>query len=49
MKSASLHSYRLTEWLAEYKAANAQLISADPAFGAWLEGEYIPIAGGWQY
>lgn len=22
---------------------------ADPEFAAWLEADYVPIAGGWQY
>ena len=49
MKSPTLPSNRPTEWIADYRETNAQLISADPAFAAWLETEYIPIAGGWQY
>lgn len=36
-------------WLAAYKAANDSLLTLAPDFAAWLETEYVPIAGGWQY
>jgi hypothetical protein len=36
-------------WLAEYKRENEAEILADPEFAAWLENEYVPLAGGWQY
>ncbi len=36
-------------WLAEYKRENAAALEADPAFAAWLDREFVPIAGGWQY
>lgn len=36
-------------WLVEYKEANRELIANDPEFARWLEEDYVPIAGGWQY
>lgn len=32
-----------------YKASQRGLLDADPEFAAWLETEYVPIAGAWQY
>jgi hypothetical protein len=49
MKFALCCSTDSAEWLADYKATNAQLIESDPAFAEWLETGYKPIAGGWQY
>ena len=37
------------DWLSAYKAANADRLSSDPEFAHWLDTEYVPIAGGWQY
>jgi hypothetical protein len=37
------------DWLTAYKADNAEQLRNDPAFARWLETEYVPIAGGWQY
>jgi hypothetical protein len=37
------------DWLAVYKAANADRLKSAPDFAAWLESDYVPIAGGWQY
>jgi len=37
------------EWLATYKANNSELLRCDPDFARWLETEYVPIVGGWQY
>lgn len=39
----------LERWLSIYKDANQNLLSSDPEFAQWLEEEYVPIAGGWQY
>jgi hypothetical protein len=36
-------------WLAEYKAANEERLRVHPDFAAWLERDFAPIAGGWQY
>jgi hypothetical protein len=36
-------------WLAAYRAANADCLRNAPDFAAWLEKDYVPIAGGWQY
>lgn len=49
MRSTTLQSQPSSDWLAEYKASKAQLLNANPEFAAWLETEYVPIAGGWQY
>lgn len=35
--------------LRDYREAHRTLIDADPEFAAWLETEYRPIEGGWQY
>ena len=32
-----------------YKTSCRALLDADPEFAAWLESEYVPIAGAWQY
>lgn len=32
-----------------YAEANPDLLAADPDFATWLETEYRPIEGGWQY
>lgn len=36
-------------WLQTYKADNVALLESDPEFDRWLEKEYVPISGGWQY
>lgn len=36
-------------WLEVYKAGHRELLEADPEFANWLETEYRPLAGGWQY
>lgn len=36
-------------WLTAYKKDHAERLRGDPAFARWLETEYVPIAGGWQY
>jgi hypothetical protein len=36
------------DWLEGYRAAHPERLH-DPGFAAWLEAEYVPIAGGWQY
>jgi hypothetical protein len=37
------------EFLHEYLKANRTLVDSDPEFATWLETEYRPIEGGWQY
>ena len=39
----------LNAWLAEYKQANCELLQNNREFARWLEEEYVPLAGGWQY
>jgi hypothetical protein len=36
------------DWLTSYRIAHAERLR-DADFAAWLETDYIPIAGGWQY
>jgi|GEM_PF-6540925 len=36
-------------WLASYKDASRDLLLSDPEFAHWLDQDYVPIAGGWQY
>jgi|HubBroStandDraft_6_1064221.scaffolds.fasta_scaffold398985_2 hypothetical protein len=43
---ASVHD---GSWLSEYKRENEAALAADPEFAAWLEHEYVPLVGGWQY
>lgn len=38
-----------SDFLPAYRQANRDLLDAEPEFAAWLETEYRPIAGGWQY
>lgn len=38
----------LPGWIADYQQANPERLD-DAEFAAWLESEYVPIAGGWQY
>jgi len=33
----------------DYKFTHQELLSANPDFRGWLEKEYVPITGGWQY
>lgn len=37
------------DWLSAYKAANADRLRREPEFAHWLDTEFVPIAGGWQY
>lgn len=37
------------EFLHEYVRDNRTLVASDPEFAIWLETEYRPIEGGWQY
>jgi hypothetical protein len=37
------------DWLMAYKADHSEHLRSDPTFAQWLETEYVPIAGGWQY
>jgi hypothetical protein len=42
-------SPEIHRWIEDYKAANAALLGAEPGFRRWLDEEYAPIGGGWQY
>ena len=39
----------LSDVLADYRTEHADRFAADPAFAAWFEQEYRPVAGAWQY
>ncbi len=39
----------IMNWLEAYKRENADLLQRNPEFERWLESDYRPIAGGWQY
>ena len=43
------HCQGRSAWLERYKQAHAALLDRDPAFGRWLDEEYVPLAGGWHY
>lgn len=45
-RSSPLEVHR---WVEEYREANQALLDRDPEFRRWLEEDYVPIAGGWQY
>ena len=36
-------------WLESYKTAQAELLRSEPGFLEWLENDYAPIGGAWQY
>lgn len=38
-----------SSWLAAYKEDRHELLESDSEFQRWLEEDYVPIAGGWQY
>ena len=35
--------------LEEYKTRRRHLLTSNPEFARWLDQDYVPIAGGWQY
>jgi hypothetical protein len=39
----------IDRWLASYKESRRSLLDSDPEFARWLDEEYVPLAGGWQY
>jgi hypothetical protein len=36
-------------WLDRYKREHEELLQNNSEFARWLEEEYVPLAGGWQY
>jgi hypothetical protein len=43
-------SYRKDKsWLEAYKEQHRATLASNPDFARWLDEEYVPIAGGWQY
>ena len=36
-------------WIDDYKSANSALLDGDPEFSRWLDEDYIPMGGAWQY
>lgn len=49
MKFPLLQHHIQDAWLNDYRVHNANLLSTNAEFAAWLDNEYVPIAGGWQY
>lgn len=47
--SFPLHGKNLDTWLVAYKQDHKTLLQNDREFARYLEEEYIPLAGGWQY
>jgi hypothetical protein len=45
----NLYNIDVDCWLTAYKQCCRELLETDPEFRCWLEEEYVPIAGGWQY
>jgi len=41
--------FSVAEDLGEYRSNNQHLLRDYPEFAKWLDDEYFPIAGGWQY
>jgi hypothetical protein len=39
----------LSNWLENYKQEHAALLQQDAEFARWLDKDYRPLAGGWQY
>ncbi len=46
MNTANVRIQRMVD---DYKLTHSQLLADNPDFREWLENEYVPIAGGWQY
>ena len=46
MNIAAVRTQRMVD---DYKLRHQELLAADPDFREWLEKEYVPITGGWQY
>ena len=42
-------SFYSSEWLDRYRNTQAGLLADEPDFAAWLDQEYVPIAGAWLY
>jgi hypothetical protein len=40
---------RIEAMVDDYKLSHQELLAENPDFREWLEREYKPIAGGWQY
>jgi len=49
MLDGKVASNAVGDWLDAYKTANQDRLKRSPEFAAWLESDYVPIAGGWQY
>ena len=46
---ARFASVEIDRWVKAYQADNTALLDAVPAFRRWLDEEFVPIGGGWQY
>jgi hypothetical protein len=40
---------KMLGWLFAFRQKNAALLNEHPEFAKWLDEEYLPLAGGWQY
>lgn len=38
-----------SEFVDRYREQNKLLLQQHPEFATWLDTEYVPLAGGWQY
>jgi hypothetical protein len=47
--SATQPSVDVRAWMQDYKESHRQLLDADAEFERWLDNEYVPIGGAWQY
>jgi hypothetical protein len=48
--SSSFRSAKaLGKWITDYKERHREVLQQKPEFAHWLEEEYVPLAGGWQY
>lgn len=46
MNTATARIQRIVD---DYKHTHPELLADNPDFRKWLEKEYVPITGGWQY
>lgn len=47
--NAQFPDLSVDRWIASYKDAHRALLADNPEFARWLDDNYVPIAGGWQY
>jgi hypothetical protein len=47
--SSSMRRISISDWLENYKREHGALLRHDPEFARWLNKDYRPLAGRWQY